>query len=71
MHHLIRQMRNARKLKGISQKRLAAMAGVGQNSIIGVETYRHSPTLRYFERVLPHLGLTLTLTPTDTDTEGA
>ena len=63
MHHLIRQMRNARRNAGISQTQLARLSGMSVTSISSIENYKQSPTLEALSQLLPHIGMTLTLTP--------
>lgn len=55
-----------RKAAGLSQRRLAELAGVGQNQVVNIELARYSPSLDTLAKVLDPLGYRLTIIPKET-----
>lgn len=58
---LIRQVVEARKNKGLTQKNLADIVGVSQQEISRLECEKHVPNLISFIRILEALGLEIKL----------
>src|ERR1700742_3295719 len=52
-------LRLARRRSGLSQRQLAAAAGVPQSTVARIETYRHQPTLPLLGRLFAAAGLEL------------
>lgn len=55
-------VRDWREQSGMSQTRLAELAGTGQAKISRIESGRDLPTLPVLERIAAALGRTLTIT---------
>ena len=53
----------ARKAKGLSQRKLAALSNVKQPMIAGIEKSVHSPRLETIHKLLTPLGLRLAIVP--------
>jgi transcriptional regulator with XRE-family HTH domain len=58
-------IRHARLAVGISQRRLAALAGVTHCYISHIEAGRRKPSLETLERIAKVLGMRLALVPTE------
>ncbi|MFJ2162830.1 helix-turn-helix domain-containing protein [Streptomyces sp. NPDC087856] len=55
-------VRSWRRQRGVSQTRLAELAGTGQASISRIESGRDLPTLALLDRIASALGCRLTVT---------
>jgi transcriptional regulator with XRE-family HTH domain len=60
-------LRDARKRRGVSQKRLAIRAGTTQSAISRIEQDRISPTIETLERLLHLLGEELVMGARESD----
>ena len=61
MKELGQSIRSRRKLLGVSQSQLAAIAGIGINTLTKIERGEGNPSLSVLMRVLDSLGLTLSV----------
>ncbi|MDR0947995.1 MAG: helix-turn-helix transcriptional regulator [Lachnospiraceae bacterium] len=66
---LVGKILDARKQKGISQKKLAEMSGLKQPAIAKLEGMQATPQMDTLFRVLKPLGYTLAIVPDNQDTE--
>lgn len=58
-----KRLANARRRAGLSQQRVAALAGVPQSTVGRIETGRLEPRAETLDRLLNALGLQLELLP--------
>ena len=60
-YELIRQVVEARKAQGLTQKSLANLVGVSQQEISRLECKKHIPNLSSFIKILEAVGLEIKL----------
>lgn len=60
---LVEQLREERRLRGLSQVQLSLKAGMARNYVYQIESGRHRPTLAALIRIAHVLGYRLVLTP--------
>jgi len=68
---LIGKLIEAREAKGLTQRELAELCGIGQPVLARLEKAAHSPQINTLFRVLRPLGYTLAIVPDTSATTGA
>lgn len=59
MKEIGQRIRNRRKMLGVTQNQLAAISGVGINTLTKIERGEGNPSINVLTRVLDSLGLEL------------